>query len=74
MKRRPLHENLSSVLSLVMAVVYLGGGILLISSSSSFSLFPGGDGGRVSFALALIAYGVFRGYRGWKGLQEFKDQ
>jgi len=46
-----------------MALVYVGGGIYLIVSSLSFSFLPAGSAYRYIFAAALIAYGIYRGYR-----------
>ena len=51
-----------------MALVYAGGGIYLIASSSSFNLIPPGSVWRYLLGAALIAYGVYRGYRAWKAL------
>jgi hypothetical protein len=74
MGKRPLHENLSNILSMIMALVYTGGGVFLISSSSSFNLLPDTGAWRIALAVVLIAYGCMRGYRAWKGLKEFKEQ
>lgn len=74
MGKRPLHENLSNILSMIMALVYTGGGVFLISSSSSFNLLPGKGVWRITLAVVLIAYGALRGYRAWKGWKEFNDQ
>ncbi len=68
MKDRPLHERVTIITSMMMALVYAGGGIYLIASSSSFNLIPAGSIWRYLLGAALIAYGVFRGYRAWKGL------
>ena len=46
-----------------MALVYIGGGIYLITSSLSFRFLPTGSVYRYIFAVALIAYGIYRGYR-----------
>ena len=63
MKRRPLHQELPFYTSMFMALVYVGGGIYLIASSLSFSFLPAGSVYRYIFAAALIAYGIYRGYR-----------
>ncbi|MCF2445969.1 hypothetical protein L0657_18565 [Dyadobacter sp. CY345] len=66
MKEKPLHEKIIGLASLLMALVYIGGGIYLISSSLSFSLLPVGSIQRIAFAGILILYGCYRGYRAWK--------
>ncbi|WP_159468658.1 hypothetical protein [Dyadobacter sp. 3J3] len=66
MKEKPLHEKVILVASLLMALIYMGGGVYLISSSLSFSLLPVGSIQRYAFAGILILYGFYRGYRVWK--------
>ena len=63
MKEKPLHEKVVIIASLLMALIYIGGGIYLISSSLSFSLLPVGSMPRYAFAGILILYGFYRGYR-----------
>jgi hypothetical protein len=70
MKERPLHEKVLILTSMLMALVYTGGGIYLISSSSSFNMLPAGSAERYLLAVALIAYGLYRGYRAWKGMEQ----
>ena len=53
-----------------MALVYVGGGIYLIASSLSFSFLPAGSVYRYIFAVALVAYGIYRGYRAWEFRQD----
>jgi len=66
MKEKPLHEKIIDLASLLMALVYIGGGVYLIASSLSFSLLPVGSIQRFAFAGILILYGFYRGYRVWK--------
>ncbi|TDE13745.1 hypothetical protein [Dyadobacter psychrotolerans] len=66
MKEKPLHEKVLDLASLLMALVYVGGGIFLIFSSSSFNLFPLSALQRNALGGTLILYGIFRGYRVWK--------
>ncbi|WP_327487374.1 hypothetical protein [Telluribacter sp.] len=73
MKERPLHEKVSILTSMMMALVYAGGGIYLIASSSSFNLIPAGSWGRYLLSAALIAYGVYRGYRAWKNWERSEE-
>ena len=63
MSRRPVHQQVGFVASVFMALVYIGGGIFLIASSLSFRFLPAGSVYRYIFAIALIAYGIHRGYR-----------
>ncbi len=39
MKEKPLHEKIIDLASLLMALIYVGGGIYLIFSSSSFNFY-----------------------------------
>jgi hypothetical protein len=66
MKEKPLHEKIIGLASMLMALVYIGGGIYLIASSLSFNLLPVGSTQRHAFAGTLILYGLYRGYRVWK--------
>ncbi|PWJ59965.1 hypothetical protein CLV98_101140 [Dyadobacter jejuensis] len=66
MRERPLHEKITDLASVLMALTYAGGGIYLISSSLSFSLMPVGSVTRYAFAGILILYGLLRGFRIWK--------
>jgi hypothetical protein len=66
MKEKPLHEKVIDLASLLMALIYIGGGIYLISSSLSFNLLPVGSIQRYAFSGTLILYGFYRGYRVWK--------
>ncbi len=43
MKEKPLHEKVILIASLLMALIYIGGGVYLISSSLSFNLLPVGS-------------------------------
>jgi hypothetical protein len=63
MEEKPLHEKVIIIASLLMALIYIGGGIYLISSSLSFSLLPVGSIQRYAFSGILILYGFYRGYR-----------
>lgn len=63
MSRRPVNQQVGLVASVFMALIYMGGGIFLIFSSLSFSFLPTGSSYRYIFAVALIAYGIYRGYR-----------
>ena len=63
MNRRPVHQEVGFIASMFMALVYIGGGIFLIASSLSFRFLPAGSVYRYIFAIALIAYGIHRGYR-----------
>lgn len=49
-----------------MAVIYIGGGIFLITSSYSFGYFRPGAWERIALAVLIIGYGVFRAQRAWK--------
>jgi len=66
MKGTPLHEKVLDLASLLMALIYVGGGIYLIFSSSSFNFLPITNVQRYALAGTLILYGIFRGYRVWK--------
>jgi hypothetical protein len=66
MKDKPLHEKITDLSSLLMALTYAGGGIYLIFSSLSFRLMPVGSVPRYAMAGILILYGFYRGYRVWK--------
>lgn len=66
MKEKPLHEKIIIIASLLMALIYIGGGVYLISSSLSFNLLPVGSMQRFAFSGILILYGFYRGYRVWK--------
>lgn len=65
MKKRPVHEQVNMLVSCFMAVLYIGGGIFLITSSYSFGYLKAGSWERVALAVLLILYGVFRGRRAW---------
>ncbi|TAE39643.1 MAG: hypothetical protein EAZ70_01700 [Runella slithyformis] len=62
MKRKPINQQLMVVLGATMGLVYLGGGLLLVTSSLSFSIFPN-ETFRYLFGALLIAYGTYRIYR-----------
>ena len=66
MKGKPLHEKVMDLASLLMALIYVGGGIFLVFSSSSFNFLPINTFQRYALAGTLILYGIFRGYRVWK--------
>ena len=66
MKEKPLHEKVLDLASLLMALVYVGGGIFLIFSSSSINFLPITNVQKYALAGTLILYGIFRGYRVWK--------
>ena len=66
MKGKPLHEKAIDIASLLMALIYVGGGIYLIFSSSSFNWLPINNVQKYALAGTLILYGIFRGYRVWK--------
>jgi divalent metal cation (Fe/Co/Zn/Cd) transporter len=66
MKGKPFHEKIIDLASLIMALIYVGGGIYLIFSSSSFNFLPVNRTQRYALAGILILYGIFRGYRVWK--------
>lgn len=66
MRDRPLHEQVIDLASLIMALVYVGGGVYLISSSSSFNFLPINNIQKYALAGILILYGSFRAYRVWK--------
>lgn len=66
MKETPLHEKVIDLVSVLMALIYVGGGIFLIFSSSSFNFLPITNVQKYALAGTLILYGIFRGYRVWK--------
>ncbi len=66
MKGTPLHERVLDLASLLMALIYVGGGIFLIFSSSSFNFLPITSGQKYALGGMLILYGCFRAYRVWK--------
>jgi hypothetical protein len=70
MKEKPLHEKITDLSSVLMALTYAGGGIFLIFSSLSFKLLPVGSMPRNAMAGILILYGCYRGYRVWRKSQE----
>lgn len=65
MRRRPSSDLLSRNLNVLMGLAYMGGGIYLIASSQSFGMLPTGPL-RYIMAVLLLAYGVFRLYRGFQ--------
>lgn len=66
MKEKPLHEKVMDLASLLMALIYVGGGIALVFSSSSFNFLPITNVQRYALGGTLVLYGIFRGYRVWK--------
>ncbi|HAK80327.1 MAG TPA: hypothetical protein DCR35_20730 [Runella sp.] len=64
MKRKPLHQQLSSSLSMAIGLAYLGGGLYLVASSATFGVLPSGAL-RYLFGAMLIVYGGYRFYRGY---------
>jgi|GEM_PF-994370 hypothetical protein len=67
MKGRPLHERMKALSYLLMAPLYAGGGIFLITSSSLFnSILPDGSWQRIAVGVIFISYGIFRLVRGVK--------
>jgi hypothetical protein len=65
MKGRPLHERMKALSYLLMAPLYAGGGIFLITSSSLFSsVLPEGSWQRIAIGVIFISYGIFRLVRG----------
>ncbi|CAG5012348.1 hypothetical protein DYBT9275_05158 [Dyadobacter sp. CECT 9275] len=66
MRDKPLHEKITDLSSVLMALTYAGGGIYLIFSSLSFRFMPVGSVPRYALAGILILYGFYRGYRVWK--------
>jgi hypothetical protein len=64
MKRKPLHQQLSASLSMMIGLAYLGGGLYLVASSATFGVLPSGVV-RYLFGAMLIAYGGYRFYRGY---------
>jgi divalent metal cation (Fe/Co/Zn/Cd) transporter len=67
MREKPFHEKVLDLVSMIMALIYVGGGIALIFSSSSFRFFPINEVQKYALAAVLIVYGIFRGYRVWRG-------
>ncbi|RRB04970.1 hypothetical protein EHT25_11005 [Larkinella rosea] len=63
MNEKPSADLFSVSISVLMGLLYLGGGIYLIASSQSFGLLPTGTF-RYLLAGLLIIYGLFRAYRG----------
>ncbi|RCR71337.1 hypothetical protein DUE52_02205 [Larkinella punicea] len=63
MKEKPSADLFSLSVTVLMGLLYLGGGIYLIASSQSFGLLPTGIF-RYLLAGLLIIYGLFRAYRG----------
>ena len=66
MKEKPLHEKILDLASLLMALIYAGGGIYLIFSSSSFNFLPISKIQKYALGGTLILYGIYRAYRVWK--------
>ena len=64
MKRKPLHQQISAMLSMAIGLAYLGGGLFLVASSATFGMLPSGVL-RYLFGTMLILYGVYRFYRGY---------
>lgn len=62
--RRPIHEKIVLVFSLLMAIVYV-----LVGAGIIFWPFPDeilSEGIKTPFGIALIIYGIFRMYRVYK--------
>ena len=70
MRQRSVPEKLNILISSVMALLYFGGGIFLITSSLSFGYLAAGSLPRMALSAVLIIYGLFRGYRVWRVLQQ----
>lgn len=66
MNERPLQERIGLAISLLMSIIYTGGGIFLIASSFPLSFLPSGSLQRYAMAVLLLLYGIYRGQRGWK--------
>jgi hypothetical protein len=66
MRERPFHEKVIDLASLTMALIYVGGGVYLIFSSSSFRFLPFDNTQRYALAGILILYGCYRAYRVWR--------
>ncbi|MFA7474076.1 MAG: hypothetical protein WCY86_14295 [Spirosomataceae bacterium] len=66
MNKRPVQEQISMIVSSFMAILYVGGGIVLITSSSSFAFLHPGSIERYLLAAILIIYGIYRARRAWK--------
>ena len=73
MNKRPLNEGISDLISMFMALFYVGGGVALISSSTYFTAIRAGWP-RIALAVLLVAYGVYRGYRGWSNWRKSKNE
>jgi hypothetical protein len=74
MKNRPLSEQVNVIVSCFMAILYIGGGIFLITSSYSFGFFKPGTWQNTLLALLLIIYGVFRALRAWKTYRKISEE
>lgn len=72
MKRKPLYRQLSSILSMIIGLAYLGGGLFLVASSATFGMLPSGVI-RYLFGGMLIVYGGYRFYRGYVQYQNDND-
>ena len=70
MKKRPVQEQINMIVSSFMAVIYVGGGIILIASSYSFAFLHPGTWERYLLAAVLIVYGLFRARRAWRIFQD----
>jgi type IV secretory pathway VirB6-like protein len=73
MSKKPFHEKILDLVSIVMALIYVGGGVALILSSSSFKFLPINSIQKYALGALLIVYGIFRGYRVWRGNSNQKE-
>jgi predicted Zn-dependent protease len=59
-------QNLLKYFGLLMVVVYIGAGVLLLLPGTQLSFLSWNS--RLILGIALIAYGVFRGWRSFKSI------
>jgi hypothetical protein len=60
-------QNLLKYFGLLMVVVYIGAGVLLLLPGAQLSFLSRGS--RLFLGIALIVYGVFRGWRSYKNIK-----
>ncbi|GAA4433824.1 hypothetical protein GCM10023091_07890 [Ravibacter arvi] len=72
-RKTPLHVQVSMIVSCFMALVYVGGGLFLMASSSSFGFLKAGTWERILLGVLLVGYGCFRAQRAWKIYKDISE-
>jgi hypothetical protein len=68
-KSAGIFQNLLKYFGLIMVVVYIGAGVLILLPGTQLSFLNRNS--RLILGIALIAYGIFRG---WRSLKSIKNE